>query len=90
MGPNKLIDEKWYGVGPGEGWYKKPPLGIENLTEKWKNIKGSRAFGAGMTFGTLEDNGYTLNGRALLALIFSRGPPSSCKVWPISSRNAPS
>lgn len=69
MEPGRLPDEPWYGIGPGEGWYKRAPeIGVTNLT-KWVNRKGSVAFGAGLTIGTLSDNGYTFNGSVLLVMV---------------------
>lgn len=68
MGPDKLPADPWYGLADGEGWYKKQPVGVEKL-EKWKNIKGNRAFGAAVDLGTYEDDGYLFNGRVLLAII---------------------
>lgn len=69
MEPGKLSDEPWYGIAAGEGWYKRPTPGVADL-EKWRNQLGSKAFGAGVTFGTYADNGETFNGKALLAIVF--------------------
>ena len=70
MAPNKKPDEKWYGIAKDEGWYKKPPLGIVSFKEKWTNVPVGKAFGAGLTFGTFSDNGYTISARALFVGIF--------------------
>jgi hypothetical protein len=67
MGPNKAANQPWYDISHS-GWYNTPTPGVEILS-KWTASKGSRAFGAGMSFGTLADNGYSFNGRALLLLI---------------------
>jgi hypothetical protein len=69
MEPDKHADEPWYGVGPEEGWYKRPQIGVSDLA-KWTNKKGSFALGAGVTVGTVADNGYTFNGRVLLVISF--------------------
>lgn len=69
MEPRKDPDEPWYGIGDGWGWYKKAGVGVADL-DKWRNQYGSKAFGAGVTLGTYADNGYTFNGKALLAIVF--------------------
>lgn len=70
MAPDRAPDQAWYGFGPDEdGWYDEDPRGIEKLKDKWTNVRDSRAFGAGVTLGTLSDNGYTFNGQVLLALV---------------------
>lgn len=70
MAPDKAPEQPWYGFGPDEdGWYDEDPRGIEKLADKWTNVRDSRAFGAGVTLGTLSDNGYTFNGQVLLALV---------------------
>lgn len=70
MAPNKLPDERWYGIGAGEGWYKRNPIGVTEIVDKWEPVPDGKAFGAGITFGTMADNGYTLSARALFAGIF--------------------
>ena len=69
MEPSKDPNEPWYGIGD-EGWYKKPKIGVTDLDPKWVNVRGSKAFGAGVTIGTYADNGYTFSGRVLLAIVF--------------------
>jgi hypothetical protein len=69
MEPDKAPAEPWYGIGPGEGWYKKPQIGVTDL-RKWRNEVGSTALGAGVTIGTVADNGFTVSGRLLLAIVF--------------------
>jgi hypothetical protein len=69
MEPNKLPDEPWYGVGDGEGWYKRPEIGVTDLKNKWVNVQDSLALGAGVTIGTLPDNGFNFSGKFLLVLI---------------------
>lgn len=68
MEPGKLPDEPWYGLAPGEGWYKRDPIGVAELV-KWTNTLGSIALGAGVTVGTVADNGFTFAGRFLLAIV---------------------
>lgn len=70
MAPDRLPEEPWYGIGPGEGWYKRPEIGVTDLSTKWKNQKQAIALGAGITIGTLPDNGFTFNGRMLFLLTF--------------------
>lgn len=69
MEPDKGPTEPWYGMGPGEGWYKKPQVGVTDLV-KWRNELGSLGVGAGVTIGTVADNGFTFAGRFLLAVVF--------------------
>ena len=69
MEPDKHADEPWYGIAPSEGWYKRGTVGVSDLT-KWRNQDGSMAFGAGVTLGTYSDNGFTFNGKVLLAIVF--------------------
>lgn len=69
MEPDKQADEPWYGIGPGEGWYKRPQIGVTDLV-KWRNQQGSIALGGGVTIGTVADNGFTFAGRFLLAIVF--------------------
>lgn len=69
MEPDKAPTEPWYGIGPNEGWYKKPQIGVTDLV-KWRNQAGSLAIGAGVTIGTVADNGFTFAGRMLLAIVF--------------------
>lgn len=65
MEPDKHADEEWY-----EGWFKRPDLGVTDLKKKWVNRRDSLAFGAGVTIGTLSDNGFTFAGRMLLVIVF--------------------
>lgn len=69
MEPNKAPDEPWYGLGEGEGWYKKPEIGVTDLKNKWINVENSFALGAGVTIGTLPDNGFTFSGKFLLVFV---------------------
>lgn len=69
MEPGKRPDEPWYGLAPGEGWYRRPDVGVTDLKDKWINRRGSLAFGAGVTFGTVSDNGYSFSSKLLLALV---------------------
>ena len=70
MEPDKQADEPWYGLAPGEGWYKRPQIGVTDINQKWVNRNRSLAVGAGITIGTLPDNGFTFNGAMLLAIVF--------------------
>lgn len=70
MEPDKKDDEEWYGIGPGEGWFKRPEIGVADLTNKWINRYQSLALGAGVTIGTVADNGYIFSGKVLLVIVF--------------------
>ncbi|HEX5873921.1 MAG TPA: DUF6603 domain-containing protein, partial [Pyrinomonadaceae bacterium] len=69
MEPNRQDGQPWYEIGSTTDWYHSPPaVGVTRL-EKWKPQIGSMAFGAGITLGTLADNGHTFSGQMLLAII---------------------
>jgi uncharacterized protein DUF6603 len=69
MEPDRGAGQPWYEMGSSSDWYHKSPTGVTALT-KWKPVPGSMAFGAGVTLGTIADNGHTFSGRMLLAIIF--------------------
>lgn len=69
MEPDRAADQPWYEIGSSSDWYHKPEVGVTAL-EKWKPVPGSMAFGAGVTLGTIADNGHTFSGRMLLAIVF--------------------
>jgi hypothetical protein len=70
MEPNRQASQPWYEIGSTTDWYHSPPaVGVTRL-EKWKPQIGSMAFGAGVTLGTLADNGHTFSGQLLLAIVF--------------------
>lgn len=70
MEPNRKPDEKWYGVGPTEGWFKRNGIiGVTDLKTKWDPNPQSLAFGAGVTIGTVADNGFMFAGRVLLVIV---------------------
>jgi hypothetical protein len=70
MEPDKHADEEWYGIGAGEGWYHRGTPGVTDLAAKWVNRRGSLALGAGVTLGTMADNGFTFSGKVLLVIVF--------------------
>jgi hypothetical protein len=72
MEPNKRPDEQWYGMDRNRSWYHRGSVGITDITDntKWKPQPGSLAFGAGVTIGTVSDNGFSFSGKMLLAIIF--------------------
>jgi hypothetical protein len=70
MEPNKPPEQPWYGESPSEGWYHVPTVGVTDLRNKWVNHLGSLAFGAGVTIGTVADNGFTFAGKVLLVIVF--------------------
>jgi len=68
--PDKTPEEMWY-----ENWYKGKRLaggstdpGVVSSSQ-WQATQGSMAFGAGVTLGTVSDNGFAVNGKLLLVLI---------------------
>ena len=67
MEPKRAAGEAWYAIEPAPSWYHKAPVGVANLL-KWQPRAGSLSLGAGITIGTLADNGDTFNGRLLLVL----------------------
>lgn len=68
--PDKREDEPWYGVGPGDGWYKRPEIGVTDITSKWVNRRGSLGLGAGITIGTVYDSGFTFSARMIFVIVF--------------------
>ena len=50
-------------------WYKAPPERDVTAIDKWTPRRDTYALGAGLTIGTIYDDGYTINARALLALL---------------------
>lgn len=69
MEPNRQPEQAWYELGSPNDWYHKSPVGVTSL-EKWTSRIGSMAFGAGVTLGTVADNGHTFSGKMLLAIVF--------------------
>lgn len=69
--PNKRPDEGWFENPDGDpGWYKRGEPGVTDLKTKWDPRPGSLALGAGVTIGTLADNGFAFSGKFLLAIVF--------------------
>lgn len=69
MEPNKLPSDPWYAMQPAADWYHKDQPGVTSLS-KWNAHLGSMAFGAGVTLGTVADNGHTFSGKMLLMIVF--------------------
>jgi hypothetical protein len=69
MEPNRAPSQAWYSLPPDGDWYHAGDVGCTSL-EKWRPQPGSLAFGAGVTLGTIADNGHTFSGRMLLAIVF--------------------
>jgi hypothetical protein len=70
MAPNRRPEEGWYeNLDGNAGWYKKEPVGIVDLKSKWDPERGSLALGAGVTIGTLPDNGHSFHGKLLFVLV---------------------
>ncbi len=72
MRPDKKPTEAWYNVEK-TGWFHKTPVGVAGIVEKWQPAAGHFAFGAGITLGTVDDNGRKFNGKFLL-LVLLPGP----------------
>lgn len=71
MEPDRQKDEEWYGaLSEKKGWYTRDPIGVTSLEKKWINRDGSLAIGAGITIGTIFDNGFTFSGKMLLLIVF--------------------
>ncbi|CBW77387.1 unnamed protein product (plasmid) [Mycetohabitans rhizoxinica HKI 454] len=71
MEPGRAPAEAWYEMPPGASWYHRDPpgVGVARL-RKWADAKGSLGLGAGITLGTVADNGFTFAGRLLIAIVF--------------------
>lgn len=74
MKPNKDPGQAWYSIET-TGWFQKDPIGVTGIDkkQKWTPAAGNFAFGAGVTIGTVDDNGRKFNGKFLL-LILLPGP----------------
>ena len=71
MEPDKLPEEAWFeNDDASAGWYRRPTEGVSDLSTKWRPAEGRLALGAGVTLGTLSDNGYTFSGKLLLVIVF--------------------
>jgi hypothetical protein len=70
MRPNRRPDEPWYEIGGAADWYHRDVPGVTDLGSKWENAPGALAVGAGMTIGTVSDNGFTFSGKVLLVIAF--------------------
>ncbi len=69
MEPNKRQNELWFSIDHSKSYFHRDPVGITDINKKWDPTKGSFAVGAGITLGTMADNGYTFNGKFLLAIV---------------------
>jgi hypothetical protein len=69
MEPNRAPNQAWYSLPEDGDWYHQGDDGVTAL-DKWKPVPGSMAFGAGVTLGTIADNGHTFSGNMLLAIVF--------------------
>ncbi len=69
MEPNKKPEEMWFSIDHSKSFYHRDTPGITDLKNKWGPQKGSFALGAGITLGTLADNGYSFYGKFLLAIV---------------------
>jgi hypothetical protein len=62
-GPTKTEEQNWY------EWYMAAPERNITSIDKYKPIAGYNAFGAGVTIGTMFDDGFTLNMSVMLAVL---------------------
>ena len=69
MKPDKKEHEEWYSLDRSKSWYHRDPVGAIEL-KKWKNVQDSLGLGAGITIGTISDNGYIISGKTTLAIVF--------------------
>ena len=71
MEPGRRDDEAWYAIQPAPSWYHRNPpgVGVAEL-RKWDDAEGSLGFGAGITIGTVVDNGFTFAGKMLFVIVF--------------------
>jgi hypothetical protein len=73
MEPDRGPTQPWYSTATedrtGGDWFHYREPGVAVLT-KWRNQLDSLALGAGVTIGTLTDNGYIFSGKFLLVFIF--------------------
>lgn len=68
MEPDKADDEAWYSID-SPSWYHRGTPGVTDLTTKWAAQQGSMALGVGVTLGSAPDNGFSFNGKVLLAIV---------------------
>ena len=64
MEPNKKPAEDWY------KWYLRNPIGVADPEKKWIAQEDSLAFGAGLTLGTIMDDGFSIHAKTMLLLVF--------------------
>ena len=62
VGPTKA-EENWY------EWYMAEPTRNVTSVRKWQPIYDNYAFGAGLTLGTMYDDGFTINLKVLLVVL---------------------
>jgi hypothetical protein len=63
-------NETWYENPDGSpGWYLRDVPGVTDASTKWLDKFESIAFGAGITIGTLPDNGHKFSAKTLIALL---------------------
>jgi hypothetical protein len=70
MKPDKAPSDSWYEIGGTTDWYHRAPVGVTDFQNKWAMELSAQALGAGVTIGTIADNGYTFSGRVLLVISF--------------------
>ncbi|MDO5978249.1 DUF6603 domain-containing protein [Flavivirga spongiicola] len=61
--PTKTEEQNWY------EWYKAEPEREITSMQKWMPKYDNYAFGAGVTIGTMYDDGFTLNMSVMLAIL---------------------
>ena len=69
MEPGKTADQQWYSIDRTKSWYHSGEQPGVAVLSKWEPQRGSIAIGAGVTLGTVSDNGFAFNGKLLLAVL---------------------
>jgi hypothetical protein len=62
MTPTRTADQPWF------QWYLLPPIGTTD-TDKWVDVRGRQALGAGVTLGTAADDGFAFSAKAILIVL---------------------
>jgi len=68
--PNKSDTQEWYKIGGENSYYHADPIGVTDIIRKWRPQEESLGLGAGVTIGTVYDNGFTFAGRFMFGIVF--------------------
>ncbi|MEM6434681.1 MAG: hypothetical protein AAF773_12640, partial [Cyanobacteria bacterium P01_D01_bin.115] len=69
MEPGKTAAQQWYSLDRANSWYHSGEQPGVAVLSKWEPQHRSMALGAGITLGTVSDNGFAFNGKLLLAVL---------------------